>query len=168
MHLDPFGDYRLFSAFCGCRTNHSRDNHRCRHHVGIDRGQCVLRSQGRSHIFDIDSRAEVLKVGSGGDSKNASDIEHGRAGLLAVLWGSIVAAVFAIIVATQIFASDVAQTFRIGRKGSVSGFDFSLSFLLLAIGHLVGLSVGIAMLIGAVIGWGWAVLHYSALAQDVT
>src|SRR5213080_1967667 len=112
--------------------------------------------------------AEVLKVGSGGDGKNASDIEHGRAGLLAVLWGSIIAAVFAIIVATQIFASDVAQTFRIGRKGAASGFDFSLSFLLLAIGHLVGLSVGIAMLIGAAIGWGWGVPHYSALAQDVT
>ncbi len=112
--------------------------------------------------------AEVLKVGSGGDAKNASDIEHGRAGLLAVLWGSIVAAVFAVIVATQMFAADVAQTFRIGRKGAVSGFDFSLSFLLLAIGHLVGLSVGIAMLIGAVIGWGWGVPHYSALAQDVT
>jgi len=112
--------------------------------------------------------AEVLKVGSGSDSKNALDIEHGRAGLLAVLWGSIVAAVFAVIVATQMFAADVAQTFRIGRKGAVSGFDFSLSFLLLAIGHLVGLSVGIAMLIGAVIGWGWGVPHYSALAQDVT
>src|SRR5437867_10738348 len=112
--------------------------------------------------------AEVLKVGSSGDSAHASDIEHGRAGLLAVLWGSIVAAVFAVIVSTQMFASDVAQTFRIGRKGAVSGFDFSLSFLLLAIGHLVGLSVGIAMLIGAVIGWGWGVPHYSALAQDVT
>src|SRR5216117_1137485 len=112
--------------------------------------------------------AEVLKVGSGGDAKDASDIEHGRAGLLAVLWGSIVAAVFAIIVATQIFASDVAQTFRIGRKGAVSGYDFSLSFLLLAIGHLVGLSVGIAMLIGALIGWGWGVPHYSGLAHDLS
>ena len=112
--------------------------------------------------------AEVLKVGSGGDAKNASDIEHGRAGLLAVLWGSIVAAVFAVIVATQMFAADFAQTFRIGRKGAVSGFDFSLSFLLLAIGHLVGLSVGIAMLIGAVIGWGWGVPHYSAMLNDLT
>jgi putative OPT family oligopeptide transporter len=112
--------------------------------------------------------AEVLKVGSSGDSEHASDIEHGRAGLLAVLWGSIVAAVFAVIVATQMFASDVAQTFRIGRNGAVSGYDFSLSFALLAIGHLVGLSVGIAMLIGTLIGWGWGVPHYSGLAQDVT
>jgi putative OPT family oligopeptide transporter len=111
--------------------------------------------------------AEVLKVGSG-DKEHAADIEHGRAGLLAVLWGSIVAAVFAVIVATQVFASDVAQTFRIGRRGGVTGYDFALSFALLAIGHLVGLSVGLAMLIGALIGWGWGVPHYSALAQDVS
>jgi putative OPT family oligopeptide transporter len=110
--------------------------------------------------------AEVLKVGSSGDAEHASDIEHGRAGLLAVLWGSIVSAVFAVIVATQLFASDVAQTFRFGRRGAVSGFDFSLSFALFAIGHLVGLSVGLAMLIGAVIGWGWGVPHYSSLTQD--
>jgi putative OPT family oligopeptide transporter len=112
--------------------------------------------------------AEVLKVGSSGDSAHTSDIEHGRAGLLAVLWGSIVAAVFAVIVATQVFAADVAQTFRIGRRGAVSGYDFFLSFALLGIGHLVGLSVGIAMLIGALIGWGWGVPHFSAMAGDLT
>jgi putative OPT family oligopeptide transporter len=112
--------------------------------------------------------AEVLKVGSSSDSKHASDIEHGRAGLLAVLWGSIVAAVFFVIVQTQVFAADVVQNFRIGRRGAVSGYGFSLSFALLAIGHLVGLSVGIAMLIGALIGWGWGVPHYSALAGDLT
>src|ERR1043165_1348529 len=112
--------------------------------------------------------AEVLKVGSSGDSEHASDVEHGRAGLLAVLWGSIVSAVFAIVVQTQIFAADVAQTFRIGKRGAVSGYDFFLSFALLGIGHLVGLSVGIAMLIGAIIGWGWGVPHYSATAGDVT
>jgi putative OPT family oligopeptide transporter len=112
--------------------------------------------------------AEVLKVGSSGGSEHAADIEHGRAGLLAVLWGSIVSAVFAVIVATQLFASDVARTFRIGRNGAVSGFDFFLSFALLGIGHLVGLSVGIAMLIGAFIGWGWGVPHFSAMTGDIT
>src|SRR3989440_6144310 len=112
--------------------------------------------------------AEVLKVGSGDEGKHASDIEHGRAGLLAVLWGSIVAAVFAIVVQTQLLAADVAQTFRIGKKGAVSGYDFFLSFALLGIGHLVGLWVGIAMLIGAFIGWGWGVPHFSAMAGDFT
>src|SRR5438132_934682 len=97
--------------------------------------------------------AEVLKVGSSGSADVASNVEQGRAGLLAVLWGSIVSAAFALIIETQIFAADVAQNFRIGRKGGVTGYDFSLSFLLFGIGHLVGLSVGIAMLIGALIGW---------------
>src|SRR5499425_97211 len=54
--------------------------------------------------------AEVLKVGSSGGSQHAADIEHGRAGLLAVLWGSIVSAVFAVVVQTQVLAADVAQT----------------------------------------------------------
>jgi putative OPT family oligopeptide transporter len=111
--------------------------------------------------------AEVLKIGSG-DKANAGEVEHSRAGLLAVVWGSIVAALFAIVVATQVFASDVAETFRIGKRGGVSGYDFSLSFALLAIGHLCGLSVGIAMLIGACIGWGWLVPFYSALSGDLT
>ncbi|HET6554126.1 MAG TPA: oligopeptide transporter, OPT family [Dyella sp.] len=110
--------------------------------------------------------AEVLKVGSGGEAGSDS-VEEGRAGLLAVLWGSVVSAVFAVVVATQVFASDVVQYFRVGNKGSVSGFDFNLSFALFAIGHLVGLSVGLAMLIGALIGWGWGVPHYS-LMGDLT
>jgi len=110
--------------------------------------------------------AEMLKVGSG-DKANASDVEQGRAGLLAVLWGSIVSAVFAVIVATQLFAADVVQTFRIGRRDSVSGYDFNLSFALFGVGHLVGLSVGIAMLVGAFIGWGWGVPHYSQYAADL-
>ena len=112
--------------------------------------------------------AEVLKVGSGGSADVASNVEQGRAGLMAVLWGSIVSAIFPLIIETQIFASDLAQNFRIGKKGAVSGYDFSLSFLLLGIGHLVGLSVGIAMFVGLLIGWGWGVPHYSSLMQDFT
>lgn len=110
--------------------------------------------------------AEMLKVGSG-DKASASEVEQGRAGLLAVLWGSIVSGVFAVIVATQLFAADVAQTFRIGRRDSVSGYDFNLSFALFGVGHLVGLSVGIAMLVGAFIGWGWGVPYYSQMGADL-
>jgi putative OPT family oligopeptide transporter len=109
--------------------------------------------------------AEVLKVGAG---EIGSDPAEGRAGLLAVVWGSIVSALFAIVVATQVFAADVASYFRIGNRGATSGFDFNLSFALFAIGHLVGLSVGIAMLVGAIIGWGWGVPYYSLLTHDLT
>ncbi len=109
--------------------------------------------------------AEVLRVGSPGEGATQSGIDESRAGLLAVIWGAIVAATFAVIVATRIFTSDVAQYFRFGgEKGSVSGFDFNLSMALFAVGHLVGLWVGVAMLLGAAIGWIWGVPHYSALA----
>src|ERR1700761_6821257 len=67
--------------------------------------------------------AEVLKVGSGGDTSSAEGVEENRAGLLAVVWGAISAAVFAVIVATRIFASDVVQFFRFGGdRGAVTGF----------------------------------------------
>jgi len=111
--------------------------------------------------------AEVLKVGAGaseGVSVEAA-AKSNRAGLLAVMWGSIVSAVFAVVVATRVFASDVVHYFRVGgERGGVTGFDFFLSFALFGIGHLVGLWVGVAMLVGAVIGWGWGVPHFSALA----
>jgi len=108
--------------------------------------------------------AEVLKVGSGADI-SASGVAESRAGLLSVIWGSIAAGAFAIIVATRVFASDVVQSFRFGGdKGPVSGYDFNLSMALFAVGHLVGLWVGVAMLVGACIGWVWGVPHYSAIA----
>ena len=115
--------------------------------------------------------AEVLKVGSRPDKDvgaTAHDVEHGRAGVLAVLWGSIVSAIFYGIAQTKIFAGSVAQYFRLGHSGSATGFDFSLSFMLLGIGHLVGLWVGLAMLVGALIGWGWGVPHFSGLSGDIT
>jgi putative OPT family oligopeptide transporter len=106
--------------------------------------------------------AEVLKVGSGGEAKDASDVEHGRAGGLAVLWGSIVSALFYLVAQTKIFASDVTEYFHLGRRGSATGFDFGLSFMFLGIGHLVGLWVGVAMAVGALIGWAGLVPLFTA------
>ncbi|HKT31890.1 MAG TPA: oligopeptide transporter, OPT family [Gammaproteobacteria bacterium] len=107
--------------------------------------------------------AEVLKVGSSRSQAAAESVEAGGAGLKAVLAGAIVSAVFYVIVQTRIFASDVLAYFHIGGKGSATGFDFALSFALFAIGHLVGLWVGVAMLVGAIIGWGWGVPHFTLL-----
>ncbi len=105
--------------------------------------------------------AEVLKVGAGeAHDADIEAVESGGAGLKAVLVGSIVSAVFYVVVQTQIFTSDVVRYFRIGRSGAASGFDFALSFALFAIGHLVGPAVGLAMLVGALIGWGWGVPHF--------
>lgn len=111
--------------------------------------------------------AEVLKVGEShrdsavaGTGAAASD-----KGFKAVVWGALVSAAFAVVEATHIFTTTVSGYFHVGNRGGVSGFDFSLSFALLAVGHLVGLWVGISMLIGTLIAWGWAVPHYAVLAQ---
>jgi len=103
--------------------------------------------------------AEVLKVGS---SEHGHGVEETRCGLQALLWGSVVSAVFSVITATRIFASDVARNFRVGN--GVSGYDFLLSFALFGVGHLVGLWVGVAMFVGALIAWVWGVPHFSALS----
>jgi putative OPT family oligopeptide transporter len=110
--------------------------------------------------------AEVLKVGAGEEGHSAKAAAENRAGLLAVVWGSIASAAFALIVATRVFAGDVVHYFQVrvgGDRVGVTGYDFFLSFALFGIGHLVGLWVGIAMLVGALIGWGWGVPHFSAL-----
>jgi putative OPT family oligopeptide transporter len=108
--------------------------------------------------------AEVLKVGSGDEAQDGpSNVEAGGAGFKAVVWGAVVSSAFYIIVQTRIFTSDVARYFRLGDKGSATGFDFNLSFALFAIGHLVGPAVGLAMLAGAIIAWGWGVPYFTAL-----
>jgi len=64
--------------------------------------------------------AEVLKVGSTA-TLPTRPMSNTAAPVCSRVWGSIVSAIFAVIVGTQIFAADVAQTFRIGRRGAVSG-----------------------------------------------
>jgi len=108
--------------------------------------------------------AEVIKVGSG-DVADADSVESGGKGLRAVLVGSLVSALFLVLVQMRLFLGDVAHNLRLGseRQGPVTGFDFQLSFALFGIGHLVGISCGVAMFVGAVIGWGWGVPYFSAL-----
>jgi putative OPT family oligopeptide transporter len=103
--------------------------------------------------------AEVLKVGARGGGGAAAS----RNGLAAILIGAVASAAFALVIATQLFASDVARYFRVGARGAVTGYDFSLSFALFAVGHLVGLWVGIAMLLGTLIAWAGAVPYLTAL-----
>jgi putative OPT family oligopeptide transporter len=105
--------------------------------------------------------AEVLKVGSGREKEeDLEKVEEHSAGLKAVFVGAIVAAIFYVIVQTKVFAAALSGYFHFGKAGA-TGFDFSLSFALFAIGHLVGLWVGISMLVGAIVGWGWLVPYFT-------
>ncbi|HEY9227459.1 MAG TPA: oligopeptide transporter, OPT family, partial [Gemmatimonadaceae bacterium] len=62
----------------------------------------------------------------------------------------------AIIGATRIAATEVSGFFRVGTMAS-SGYNVAWSLALLGAGHLVGLSVGMAMLTGLIIAWAIAV-----------
>ncbi len=100
--------------------------------------------------------AEVLKVGSGARGETKDDTGEAREGLTAVILGSVASAGLAILTATRVAAGELTGFFRIGTTGS-TGYDIAWSLALLGAGHLVGLSVGMAMLVGQVISWVIAV-----------
>lgn len=99
--------------------------------------------------------AEVLKVGEASrEAVTGQAADENHAGLIAVVGGTIASAGFAIVVAMRVFAGEVAAFFRIGAGATGIGTSFSLA--LVGAGHLIGLSVGFAMLAGLVIAWGIA------------
>ena len=96
--------------------------------------------------------AEVLKVGS--DDGSEAGVEESKAGLVALLTGGAVSAFYALLTAMRLAAADAAGWFRVGP--TATGIDYGLSFALMGVGHLVGLSVGAAMLLGLFVGFGAA------------
>lgn len=100
--------------------------------------------------------AEVLKVGSGTRGETKDESGEAREGLIAVILGSVASAGLAILTATRIAAATVGGFFRVGAAVS-TGYDIAFSLALVGAGHLVGLSVGMAMLTGLIIAWAIAV-----------
>ena len=95
--------------------------------------------------------AEVLKVGSGTRGETKDSTGEAREGLVAVILGSVASAGLAIVSATRVAAGALTGFLAVG--GGSTGYDFGWSLALLGAGHLVGLSVGMAMLIGQIISW---------------
>jgi putative OPT family oligopeptide transporter len=100
--------------------------------------------------------AEVLKVGSSRRGETKDETGEAREGLVAVMLGAVASAGLAIVTATRIAAAELTGFFHLG-GGASSGYNFAWSLALLGAGHLVGLSVGMAMLTGLVIAWVIAV-----------
>jgi putative OPT family oligopeptide transporter len=96
--------------------------------------------------------AEVLKVGSGTRGETADEGGEAKEGLRAVVLGTVASAGLAIISATRVAGAELSGVFRIGATAS-SGYNIAWSLALLGAGHLVGLSVGMAMLVGQIIAW---------------
>lgn len=91
--------------------------------------------------------AEVLKVGD-----DAEAGEENRKGLRVILVGSLASAGFALLAALKLVAGSLSATFRVGPGASMVGS--SLSLALIGVGHLVGISVGLAMIVGLLISFG--------------
>jgi len=91
--------------------------------------------------------AEVLKVGAG----SREGAEENRRGLAAIVASTVAAAAFSILAKTKIVAEEAATVFKFGTGASSISTSFSMA--LIGVGHLVGLSVGIAMFVGLLISW---------------
>jgi putative OPT family oligopeptide transporter len=101
--------------------------------------------------------AEVLKVGSG-----VGGAEENRRGLVLIGGSTLVAALYFFLAKTRLLTDTAARTFRVGTGGSA--ISASLSMALIGVGHLVGVAVGLAMVVGMLITWVVIVPHWT---QDV-
>ena len=106
--------------------------------------------------------AEVLKVGSGTRGETKDDTGEAREGLVAVMLGSVASAGLAVLTGTRMLAGELNGFFRLGATAS-TGYNIAWSLALLGAGHLVGLSVGMAMLVGQIISWVIAVPVLTAM-----
>jgi len=93
--------------------------------------------------------AEVLKVGTA----SRSGAQEGKAGLKAVVLGTLASAFFALLAAMKFIAGEVSHYFRFGAGTGATGLGASGSLALIGAGHLMGITVGIAMLAGLIIAW---------------
>ncbi|HEX3754649.1 MAG TPA: oligopeptide transporter, OPT family [Rhizomicrobium sp.] len=104
--------------------------------------------------------AEVLRVGSDARAQNP----EAREGLMAVIYGAIASTALALAAAMRLVVDEADGFFRIG--AGASGYSFAWSLALLGAGHLVGISVGAAMLLGIFIAWAGAVPILTAMAAQ--
>ena len=99
--------------------------------------------------------AEVLKVGAG-----VGGAEENARGLKAVIFGTVIAALYPLLAKAKLVVDAWDKTFRVGQGASFASLTFSFS--LLGVGHLVGLAVGLAMLTGIVLSFGFILPHLTA------
>ena len=90
--------------------------------------------------------AEILRVGMA----DADGARENQAGLATIVLGALAGAGFGLLTTLQLAAAEVARAFRLGSGVGTLGGTLSLG--LIAIGHLIGLVTGMAMLAGLVIG----------------
>lgn len=97
--------------------------------------------------------AEVLRVGDPASADADPDAaKSNRDGFLALVVGGVASAAAALLSALKVTVAELSTTFRLGAGGTMVGT--SLSLALIGVGHLVGITVGIAMIVGLLISFG--------------
>src|SRR6476646_1887374 len=105
--------------------------------------------------------AEVLKVGAG-----VGGAEENKRGLVLIGGSTLVAAAYFIIAKTRLLTDTAGKVFKVGTGGSA--ISASLSMALIGVGHLVGVAVGLAMVVGMLITWVVIVPHWTQDAAFVS
>jgi putative OPT family oligopeptide transporter len=90
--------------------------------------------------------AEILRVGMA----DAEGARENKAGMATIILGTLAGAALGLLTTLRLAAAEVARVFKLGSGVGTLGGSMSLG--LIAIGHLIGLTTGIAMLLGLVIG----------------
>lgn len=97
--------------------------------------------------------AEVLRVGDpASEDADPDAAKSNRDGFLALVVGGVASAAAALLSALKVTVAELSTTFRLGAGGTMVGT--SLSLALIGVGHLVGITVGIAMIVGLLISFG--------------
>lgn len=98
------------------------------------------------------AQASTASATSTAENPATDSNEENKQGLRMIIVGALTSAVMAVASAMKVAAAEVSTVFRVGSGGTMLGG--SLSLALVGVGHLVGLSVGIAMIIGCAIAYG--------------
>jgi putative OPT family oligopeptide transporter len=104
--------------------------------------------------------AEVLKVGS----RDAEGAAENKFGLRTMIFGGVISAAVSLLIALQVAAAEVGRNFRVG--DSATGVAGTMSLGLIAVGHLIGISAGISLLIGTFMSWGILLPWRTSLADQ--
>ena len=135
-----------------------RDRRRARRDV---QRAVAARAGDRTPIFRIPKASPPPKC-SRSASAPRSAAEHNRAGLLALVAGTLASAAFAVDRRDADLCQRSSRHF-FASAAATTGVGFSLSLALVGAGQLIGLTVGIAIFAGLFIAWGIATPILTAL-----
>lgn len=110
--------------------------------------------------------AEILKAGSDGNNNN-DDAKADNEGLKDIIFGGTIAAIVSLLTnGFKVIADGTSYWFSQGK--SIFQIPMGFSLALLSAGYLVGIMSGIAILIGNIISWCFAIPILSSLSDYPT